>query len=319
MGALQLHADPQNLHARIATWMNLGYWSTTLTTDGRAATRRSKEKIVFAKMTYVQACEAHARRTLRDVPIEQTGPEVRSSKRASAQDANSTNPFTIVDVGFGWGDQIAYYLKHIFRHHSDVCVYGVNSGARQVQHARDLMRIYGLAERTHLFQGSATSLLTALPSTVVQHADLVLAIDCAYHFAPKDVFLQQAFRLLKPQGRLALSDLVLYQMPSSWLGRLTMRFLAALCDVPMATVTTTTEQYEHLLGRCGFEDIRIEDATAEVLLGFASFVDQQRQRVELYTPSRMWLKFRVAAWLNRWVAKHDVVRYVFVSARKRSA
>ena len=121
--------------------------------------------------------------------------------------AHLKNNLTLLDVGCGFGGTIA----HINERFSDMHLIGLNLDERQLERARSL--VAPLNNNVISFQqGNACAL--PFPD---QSFDVVLAVECIFHFPDRTQFFKEAHRVLKPDGYLALSDFV----PSPTLQRLT--------------------------------------------------------------------------------------------------
>lgn len=129
----------------------------------------------------------------------------------------------------------------------------------------------------------------------------ITAIDCAYHFASRELFLQQCFARLAPGGRVALGDLVTSRPLPVVLGFLASNFLSVRRENML-----TVDQYRDQLVRIGYVDISFEDISNHVFPSFSDF---------LRSKGGLWLL--MASMFGWWSAAGG--RFVIVGASKPSA
>ena len=160
-----------------------------------------------------------------------------------------------LDVGFGTGAQDLFFANR-----SGVAIHGVNQSASQAALARERVAAAGLAERVDLRPGEATCL--EFPDA---HFDVVLCIEAAFHFDTRERFFAEAHRVLRPGGRLVLTD-ILPAARAHWSHGLFWRLFDRLFFVPREN-RVSLETYREQLKACGF-DARVEVVTDRVYVPF---------------------------------------------------
>lgn len=106
----------------------------------------------------------------------------------------------VLDCGFGYGEQDIQFLQEF----QPRKITGVNVTYRQVEVARKRAAELGLTDRIDYRYGSATNLDFPAGSF-----DRVLALESAMHFPTREDFFRQAYRVLKPGGKIVLADMPL--------------------------------------------------------------------------------------------------------------
>ncbi len=214
----------------------------------------------------------------------------------------------VLDVGFGFAEQDRVWLERFAPRE----IVGLNITASQVELARQRMQQAGLADRIDLRHGSATAMPLSDASV-----DKVLALECAFHFTTRVDFLREAYRVLKPGGRLAVADILPEPPAAAWSTRLhqrwTWQFLAKKFVIPKANAYGSDTYREHL-EHCGYGNIQIESVAADV---YAPLHRYAQTNVELQR--RMHPIARVVFLLARRFSPEQVFRgldYVIVTADK---
>ncbi len=174
----------------------------------------------------------------------------------------------VLDAGFGFGDQDLYWMAQFSPKH----IVGLNITPSHVELARNRVQERGLEDRIDLRLGSATE-IPCDPDTF----DKVVSLEAAFHFDTREAFFKEAFRVLRPGGRIALADLI--PMPGArqdlatrvgdYLGR-------SFWQIPKANAYDR-KAYAERLRAAGFGGVEVRSIRDQV---FPSFVQYARRRLD---------------------------------------
>lgn len=213
--------------------------------------------------------------------------------------AGITNGHSILDVGFGYGDQDIY----IARQFPQVAIHGINIIQEQVAYAQETVQKEALSGQIKLEAGDAVNLQFDPESF-----DAVIAIESAFHFNTREMFFKEAFRVLKNKGVLCLADCL---PPEPFDNTPAMQVSARNMAIPESNLYNIDE-YVHILGRSGFTNITFTDISEWVLPHSAVEMKDGgwRNDSELYLPAdKAVLDELVTAFINATtIGKYYIIR-----------
>ena len=205
---------------------------------------------------------------------------------------------SVLDIGFGYGDQLLLWKERF----GTGSIAGIETDAEGVTEAR---------RKLAAFPDVTLSLGNGDLQPPREHYDRVLALDCAYHFAPRSAFLAHAFQALHSGGALGLTDIVVADGASA----VQHARLAKVCGIPPENLLTQ-QAYGQALTELGFRDVRFEALDEEVLSGFARFATRLLRRRPLAAMSASGLKVLATAAIIRWLLRGQRLHYVLVTAKR---
>ena len=189
-----------------------------------------------------------------------------------------TSADTVLDCGFGFADQDLLWA----RERQPRQIIGLNITASQVERARKRVAAAGLEDRIDLREGSATAIPLADASV-----DLVTSLESAFHYQAREDFFAEAFRVLRPGGRLVTADILPMPRSSSlimrWRQYLSWNLVASRFNIPPAN-KYGIEAYIEKLGRTGFTDVTIESIRDDVYAPLHDFLAANPRFLERLHP-----------------------------------
>jgi SAM-dependent methyltransferase len=176
----------------------------------------------------------------------------------------------VVDVGFGFADQDMLWMERFAPRH----ITGLNVTPVQVRLARARVRRRGMAARITLREGSATAM--PLPDAC---CDVVTAVECAFHFHTREDFLAEAFRVLRPGGRLVLADIIRAAPEGDVFRQRVQAFTWAQFAQKFAVPAANADQragYAAKLGAAGFAAVQVQPIGEQVFPGWHRALREDR-------------------------------------------
>uniref|UniRef100_A0A8H8CPS6 phosphoethanolamine N-methyltransferase n=1 Tax=Psilocybe cubensis TaxID=181762 RepID=A0A8H8CPS6_PSICU len=221
-------------------WLNMGYWKNT--------------------KSFPEACRALALKLI-------AAGKLRTGAR-------------VLDVGHGTGESLLFLLSEPSLPRISHLV-GITS--LEVHHERSVDRVHKLQALrdidtiVDLYHADAICTDRANPahplSTLSNETfDVILALDCAYHFNTRRLFLEQAYTKLERGGTVALADIC---FSSDALKTRRTQFLVSVLRLMPRHNVISKEDYVAQMKRIGYSDVVLEDITDDVFPSFSRFLKTQ--------------------------------------------
>ena len=232
--------------------------------------------------------------TTKDVSIEDFTQAAEKLSQKVYDSAKVTDNMCVLDCGCGFGGTI-YSLNNRF---NNMQLIGLNIDPRQL--ARAKVQIQPRAQN-HLEFIEANACELPFEDNSF---DVVLAVECIFHFPSRERFFQEASRVLKPGGIIALSDFIPRQI--------ILPFIKIGSELAKDTLLKTLGQvdlnfslgdYRKLSRNTGFIPLIEEDITRNTLPTYSLVRKLQKKEDKI---------INFAERVSRW----GVIRYFILSYKK---
>ena len=207
----------------------------------------------------------------------------------------------VLDAGCGLGGTVASLNERF----SSMALTGLNIDERQLQRARQQVQARP-GNRVDFVHGDACRM--PFPDGAF---DAVLAVECIFHFPDRARFLEEVRRVLRPGGRLVISDAIPTAL-SAPLVRLQTRLLRPVFAPLMGRIDVScgVHEYKELARNAGLQLASAEDITDRTL-GTYPALRRILRSMEVPRPLAAG-----AVTALEWVYRSYLLRYAILSFRR---
>jgi len=206
----------------------------------------------------------------------------------------------VLDVGCGFGGTIASLNERF----SPIELVGVNIDERQLRKAQ---------QKIKPIRGNSIKFVHADACSLPfdkNSFDVVLAVECIFHFPDRDLFFQESARVLNLGGRLALSDFVPSRKSPAYLrgfGRMIDRFISHFYG--QTSDYHTVEEYQAIAEHLGFKPLFERDITKETMPTYPIITRLLRENVKHFVlpvlATRFLEWFHKIGYVQYWILAYE--------------
>jgi len=157
----------------------------------------------------------------------------------------------VLDAGCGWGGSSIWLALN-----RGATVHGINIDEEQIDKARAEARLVGASQKTTFSKEDYNQ--TSFPD---ESFSVIWATESVCYSRDKAAFCKEAYRLLKPGGRLVLSD---FFRSSRHLAAEKEEILQAWIHRWIVEDLATLDEFQSHLAAAGFDRVEVRDATENI-------------------------------------------------------
>ena len=166
-----------------------------------------------------------------------------------------------LDVGCGTGAPACYLAKL----NNKISIDGINIVESQIIKAKSLAELKSLDKKVRFSICDAKNI-----SSLNRKFENIYAIESAFHFDDKQMFIRNAFDALENNGQIAIADIIIKPELLSFLDF----YKVTIAKHGLATKEFyTIKKWEESLNEAGFRDITSEDITINVASVLPKWID----------------------------------------------